>query len=145
MESIRNVSSGYASSGESDVQSGPATTNRTASTSAAMLPIGTRCRPAPAQSTPSPLGFFLSLSTPRLVDGRPQQVGFLARGLESIITFPGFFHPVVFDEGTPLTVAGAARALNPSSLLIPVRGTCRARERCHKGLPLVNGRWTPFG
>src|SRR5580700_10034496 len=35
-------------------------------------------------------------------------------------------------QGTPLTVAGAARAFNPSSLSIPVRGTCRKRERCLK-------------
>ena len=41
-----------------------------------------------AQPTPSPLGIFLSLGTPRPVDGRPRQVGFLARGLESHITFP---------------------------------------------------------
>jgi hypothetical protein len=35
-------------------------------------------------------------------------------------------------QGTPLTVAGAARALNPSSLSIPVRGTCCVRIRCSK-------------
>jgi len=72
---------------------------------------------------------FLSLSTPRLVDGRPQQVGFLARGLESLVTFPDFFNPVVFEEGTPLTVAGAARAFHPSSLKSPYGGTYRVRIR----------------
>src|SRR5271166_3174512 len=35
-------------------------------------------------------------------------------------------------RGTPLTVAGAARALNPSSHSIPVRGTCRMFLRCRK-------------
>jgi hypothetical protein len=46
-------------------------------------------RPALTQPIPSPLGFFLSLSAPRLIDGRPQQAGFLARGLVSLHHLPG--------------------------------------------------------
>jgi hypothetical protein len=41
-------------------------------------------------------------------------------------------NPVVFDVGTPLTVAGAARAFYPSSLKSPYRGTCCVRVRCRK-------------
>ena len=33
-------------------------------------------------------------------------------------------------QGTPRTVAGAARVSNPSSLSIPLRGTCREPLRC---------------
>jgi len=35
------------------------------------------------------LGMVLSVSAPRLIDGRPQQAGFLARGFgSSLIAFP---------------------------------------------------------
>ena len=69
---------------------------------------------------------------PRLIDGRPRQAGLLARGLESCIAFPNRVIQWPIDAGAPLTVAGAARALNPSSLSIPVGGTCRACVRCRK-------------
>jgi hypothetical protein len=44
---------------------------------------GTEIQVCSMQSSPSPLGCFLSLSAPRLFDGRPQRVGFLACGLKS--------------------------------------------------------------
>jgi hypothetical protein len=44
-----------------------------------------------------------------------KQVSWLAAWSPDI-TFPDLSYPVVFDVGTPLTVAGAARAFNPSSL-----------------------------
>jgi hypothetical protein len=50
-----------------------------------------------------------------------KQVSWLAAWCP-FITFPAALPPVVFDEGTPLTVAGAARAFNPSSLKSPVKG-----------------------
>lgn len=81
-------------------------------------------------ATPSPLGKFRSLSTPRLSNGRLQQAGLLARGLGLCITFPDLVDPVVFDAAQTAHSCGGSPGFDPSSLLIPSRGTCRERISC---------------
>src|ERR1700734_610496 len=86
---------------------------------------------ARAQSSPSPLGIVLSLSTPRLFDGRPRQAGLLARGLKSLHHLPGSFDPVVFEVGRTAYSCGGSPGFEPEFPLIPVRGTYRVSLRCN--------------
>src|ERR1700677_1586584 len=86
---------------------------------------------AHAQSSPSPLGIVLSLSTPRLFDGRPRQAGLLACGLKSLNHLPGSFVPVVFDGGRTAYSCGGSPGFEPEFPLIPIRGTCRVPLRCN--------------
>jgi len=91
-----------------------------------------RRRPARAQPTPSPLGIFLSLSTPRPVDGRPRQVGFLARGLESLHHLPGYHQSSGFDVRHTAYSCGGSPGISPDSLKSPYRGPYRVWLRCRK-------------
>jgi predicted Fe-S protein YdhL (DUF1289 family) len=78
----------------------------------------------------SPLGDSRSISAPRPIDGRRRQAGLLAHGFSPDIAFPDPRIQWPSMQGTPFTVAGAARVLHPSSLFIPVRGTCHSRLQC---------------
>src|SRR5271156_6344140 len=81
--------------------------------------LGARTQPAThahARSSSRHSGKSVRSAQPRLIEGRPRQAGLLARGLESCIAFPNLVIQWPIDAGAPLTVAGAARALNPSSL-----------------------------
>src|SRR6202035_1137021 len=80
---------------------------------------------------PSPLGKLRSVSTPRPSNGRLRQAGLLARGLGARITFPNLVDPVVFDAAQTAHSCGGSPGFNPSSLLIPSRGTCRERISCN--------------
>jgi hypothetical protein len=92
-----------------------------------------RRRLAHAQPTPSPLGNFLSLGTPRPVDGRPRQAGFLARGLESLHHLPGLREPSGLRcKAHRLQLRGQPGLIHPSSLKSPYRGTYRMQIRCRK-------------
>ena len=75
---------------------------------------------------------FLSLSAPRLIDGRPRQAGFLARGLESLHHLPGSGSSGFRCKAHRLQLRGQPGLVHPSSLKSPYRGTCRVRVRCRK-------------
>jgi len=64
---------------------------------------------------------FLSLGTPRPVDGRQRLAGLLARGLESCITFPDSVYPVVYRCRHAAYSCGGSPGIEPGSHLNPVR------------------------
>jgi hypothetical protein len=87
----------------------------------------------------SPLGNSRSFSTPRLFDDdHGKLVSWLAAGtchyLDRLlrIAFPDLSVQWPMDAHTPLTVAGAARALHP----VPI--TCRSRNTVREKLATVN-------
>jgi hypothetical protein len=63
-----------------------------------------------------------------------KQVSWLAV-LSPCITFPDLVNPVAFDAGHTAYSCGGSPGFNPSSLSIPVRGTCRVSNVAAKRSP----------
>src|SRR5271163_1767418 len=91
-----------------------------------------------ARSSPSPLGIVLSLSTPRLFDGRPRQAGLLACGLRSRYRLPGSLDPVAYGYGAHRLQLRGQPGLEPEFPLNPGEGNLPRADKLPQKSCAVN-------